>query len=183
MKIKPGIGVLLALVVLTAGGCAHVISKEVRNQVDEGITFRQVFQNPDAYRGKVVVWGGVIINTTHQKEGTLIEVLQKTLDMEDQPEDVDRSEGRFLVFNKRFMDDALFAKGRTITVAGEVMGSRRMPLGEIEYTYPLITSKEIHLWPERSTDRYAPYGYYPGWYDPWWNPWYGPWWYRHPWRR
>jgi outer membrane lipoprotein len=183
MKIKPGISALLFFVVMTGAGCAHVISKEIRDQVDEGITFRQVFQNPEAYRGKVVVWGGVIINTTHQKEGSLVEVLQKPLDMEGMPEDVDRSEGRFLAFQKGFMDDALFAKGRIITVAGEVMGSRRMPLGEIEYTYPVIENKEVHLWPERSRERYGPYGYYPGWYDPFWDPWYGPWGYRYPWWR
>ena len=189
MKIKPGVGAFFVIVMLTGAGCAHVISTEVRNQVDEGITFRQVFQSPDAYKGKVVVWGGTIINTTHQKEGTLVEVLQKPLDIEEQPEDVDRSEGRFLVFHEGFLDDAVYAKGRRITVAGEVIGSRKMPLGEIEYTYPVVTIRELHLWPERSKERYAPYPYwyYPGWYDPWydpwWDPWYGPWWHHHRWRR
>jgi len=183
MKTRRSIGALFVFILMTGGGCAHVVSKDVRNQVDEGITFRQVFQSPDAYKGKVVVWGGVIINMTHQKEGTLVEVLQKPLEMDGQPEDVDRSEGRFLAFHKGFLDDALFAKGRTITVAGEVIGSRKMPIGEIEYTYPFITTREVYLWPERSKERYVPYWYYPGWYDPWWDPWYGPWGYRYPWRR
>jgi outer membrane lipoprotein len=184
MKIRLGRLSIIVLLAVMGTGCAHVISEEIRNEVDEGITFRQVSRSPDAYRGKVVVWGGAIINTTHQKEGTLVEVLQKPLDMEGRPEDSDRSEGRFLAFHKGFMDDAVFAKGRRITVAGEVMGSRTMPLGEIEYTYPLIVTKEVHLWPERSREGYAPYWYYPWWdpwYDPWWDPWYGPWWHRHRW--
>lgn len=172
---------VVVLLSLMSTGCAHVISQEIRNQVDEGITFRQASQNPDAYKGKVVVWGGAIINTTHQKEGTLIEVLQKPLDMDGRPEDGDRTEGRFLVFHKGFMDDAVFAKGRRITVAGEVTGSRKMPLGEIEYTYPLIVTKEVHLWPDRSRERHIPHWYYPWWYDPWWDPWYGPRSYRHRW--
>jgi outer membrane lipoprotein len=174
----------LAVVFVTAigVGCAHVVSDEIRKQVDEGITFRQVSYNPDAYVGKIVVWGGAIIKTTNQKDdGTLVEVLQKPLDSEGRPEDVDRSEGRFLAFNKGFMDDAVFAKGRKITVAGEVVGSRKMPLGEIEYTYPLIATREVHLWPDRGREMYAPYWYYPWWYDPWWDPWYGPWWRHHRW--
>ena len=166
MKTRRSIGALFVVILMTGGGCAHVVSKDVRNQVDEGITFRQVFQSPDAYKGKVVVWGGVIINMTHQKEGTLVEVLQKPLEMDGQPEDVDRSEGRFLAFHKGFMDDALFAKGRRITVAGEVIGSRKMPIGEDRVHLPFITTREVYLWPERSTERYVPYWYYPGWYDP-----------------
>ncbi len=179
MKAKLAGAVLVAFVVYACAGCAHVISKEVRSQVDESISFKQVFQSPDAYKGKVVLWGGVIINTTHQKDGTLIEVLQKTLDTEGKPEDADRSEGRFLLFDKRFLDDALFSKGRRVTVAGEVIGKRVMPVGETEYAYPFISNKEIHLWPDRAKEMYAyppPYWYYPGWYDPWWGPWYDPWW-------
>lgn len=183
MKTWKNIGALLVFVVMTGSGCAHVISEDVRNQVDEGITFRQVFQNPDAYKGKVVVWGGAIIKMTHQKDGTLVEILQKPLEMDDQPADSDRSGGRFLAFYKGFLDDAVYAKGRRITVAAEVVGSRKMPLGEIEYTYPFVTIKEIHLWPERIREPYPPYWYYPGWYDPWWYPWYGPWGYRYPWWR
>ena len=52
MKIRPSIGALLVFVVMTGAGCAHVVSKEVRNQVDEGITFRQVFQNPELTKAK-----------------------------------------------------------------------------------------------------------------------------------
>ncbi len=187
MKVKPGIISLCVLMVMMSGGCAHVISKEVRNKVEEGVTFQKVFQNPDAYKGQVVVWGGVIIETTHQKEGSLVQVLQKPLDREGRPEDVDRSEGRFLALHKEFMDDAVYAKGRRITVAGEVAGRRKLPLGEIEYTYPFITTKEVYLWPGRSKERYVPYWYYPGWYypgwyDPWWDPWYyRPWRYHHRW--
>lgn len=58
-------------------GCAHVISKDIRAQTDPLITFKQVSQNPNVYRGRMVVWGGEIIDTINQKDGsTLVEVFR-----------------------------------------------------------------------------------------------------------
>ena len=39
-------------------GCAHVISKDLRDTADPAATFQRVFENPNAYKGKTVVWGG-----------------------------------------------------------------------------------------------------------------------------
>lgn len=52
-------------------------------------------------------------------------------------------------------------------MAGEVKGKKIQRLGEIDYTYPLISAKEIHLWPVEKKDRvYCSYLYwhYPRWY-------------------
>jgi outer membrane lipoprotein len=179
MRIRPYRVLSLALFTLLVTGCAHVISKEIRDQVEPGLTFREVFQNPDAYKGKIVLWGGTIISTKHQKDGTLLEILQRPMDMRGEPEAGDQSGGRFLALYPEFLDDAIYGKEREVTVAGEIIGKRTMPLGEIEYTYPVILIKEIHLWPGLVRERLvpyavpypAPYGYYPYWYNPWW---YGP---------
>ena len=161
----------LALAVMPAA-CAPVISKELRMQVDEKLTFKEVLQDPENYKGKIVVWSGVIIETENQKDGTFIKVLQKPADPSGRPKDIDRSEGRFLAFNKDFLDEAIYAEGREITVGGEVLGKRVLPLDKIEYHYPLISVKEIYLWPILKQEPYYPYGYpyypYPPWYDPWW---------------
>ncbi|NIR17244.1 MAG: hypothetical protein GWN86_26345, partial [Desulfobacterales bacterium] len=61
-------------------GCAPVISKDIRDQVARDLSFKEVLQDPEAYKGKMVLWGGVIIKAENQKEGTLIEVLQKPTD-------------------------------------------------------------------------------------------------------
>jgi len=42
-------------------GCAHVISKDIRAEVDFIVSFPQVLQDPDAYKGKTVLWGGEIV--------------------------------------------------------------------------------------------------------------------------
>jgi outer membrane lipoprotein len=164
----------LVAALLLASGCA-VMSKELRREVEKDLPFTEVFKDPDLHKGKVVIWGGVIVDGKNTRDGTLLEVLEKPLDMVGEPRDVDQSGGRFLAVYDGFLDVAIYAKGREVTVGGFIRGKRVMPLGEIQYTYPVITVKEIHLWPEASKERVAPYPYwgYPWWwYDPFWRPWY-----------
>jgi outer membrane lipoprotein len=168
---------IILISMLLIMGCAPVISKPLRDQVDNNLTFRDVFKDPDGHKGRVVVWAGVIIEAKNTKEGTLIEILQRPADFFGAPEEVDRSEGRFLALYSSYLDIAVYAKGREVTVGGEVEGKRIMPLGEIQYPYPLLLAKEIYLWPDTSKERLAPYPYpvYPWWwYDPFWRPWYYP---------
>ena len=157
-------------------GCAHVISKDLRNKVDPSLTFEKVIQNPTPCKGKTVVWGGEIVETLNQKNGTTeIEVLQIPLDSTtDAPKASNLSEGRFLILVNRYLDPYLYQKGRRITVAGEISGEQIIPLGEMDYRYPLVSSKQIHLWEEYYYPYPYPY-YYPwGYYDPWWG--YPYWW-------
>ena len=174
MKRLLGIGATILVTLFIASGCAPVVSKGLRVQVDEEIRFEKVIQDPEAYEGKVVVWAGVIIAAKNRKEGTLIEVLQKPSDKNRRPKNVDRSEGRFLALYDGYLDVAIYAGGREVTVAGEIKGKRVLPLDDIEYTYPVISVKEIHLWPPKRENRFYPYPYryYPLWlYYPYWGPW------------
>jgi outer membrane lipoprotein len=150
-----------------------VISKQLRQQVAKDLTLGAVSKNPEAYKGKVVLWSGVIISSVNLKEGTMIKVLQKPADTREKPKDVDESEGRFLALYHGYLDVVIYNEGRKVTVAGKVQGKRIQPLGEIEYTYPFIQAKEIHLWPVEKEDRvYDPcsYRHYPWWYGPYWYP-------------
>jgi len=172
----PGWSILLVATMFVMG-CAPVISKPLRDQVDKSLSFSDVFKDPEAHKGSVVVWAGVIIEAKNTKEGTLIEILQKPADVFGAPEEVDRSEGRFLALYPSYLDVAVYAKGRGMTVGGEIQGKRIMPLGEIQYSYPFVLAKEIYLRPDTSKERLAPYPYpgYPWWgYDPFWRPWYYP---------
>ena len=146
-------------------GCAPVISKQLREQVAKELTLSEVLKNPEAYKGKFILWSGVIISSVNLKEGTMIEVLQKPADTRGKPKDVDDSEGRFLALYPGYLDVAIYNGGRKVTVAGEVQGKKIQRLGEIEYTYPLISAKEIHLWPVEKEERFYPYPY---WHHPWW---------------
>lgn len=46
-----------------------------------------------------------------------------------------------------FLDPFVYSVGRQVTVAGILAGKEVHPLGEISYTYPIVTSRELYLWP------------------------------------
>ncbi len=126
-------------------GCAHIVSKELRDKADMSIPPEMLLRDPDAYMGKIVILGGVIVHSTNTKEGTYIEVVQKPLDYKGRIKDTDISSGRFLILYEGYLDAAIYSKEKGITVAGEVLGKIVRPLGEIQYPYLLIKGKEIHL--------------------------------------
>jgi len=157
--------------------CIPVISKDLKANVDPSLTFNKVHQNPIMFKGKFVIWGGEVIETVNQKDGTtLIEIFHRPLVWGDEPDVTLPSEGRFLIIADKYLDPYLFRKGKKITVAGEILGEKIKPVGEMNYRYPLISSKQIHLWPDSHYYPYPADYFYPPWhYDPWWHyyPWRG----------
>lgn len=169
MAVRYGWALMIFLLFLS--GCAHVISKDLRTKSDPSLTLAQVRQNPEMFKGKMVLWGGEIIETTNLKDAsTQIEIFQMPLGWRGEPKTRFSSEGRFLVLTDQSLDPYLYRKGRKVTVAGEILGEKTKLLGEMEYRYPLISGRQIHLWAEQAL---YPYPYY--YYDPWWY--YGPRWY------
>ncbi|GJQ24001.1 hypothetical protein BIY37_07785 [Candidatus Brocadia sapporoensis] len=143
---------MLTVVLLLIVGCAPVISKQVREQVRPDVTFEVVLNDPECYKGQMILLSGVIIETENTKEGTLLQILQCPPGFRGKPKDTDKSEGRFLALDNRYLDTNVFTHGRALTVAGVVQGKRILPLNKTEYAYPLIYVKELYLWPD--TRRY-----------------------------
>jgi outer membrane lipoprotein len=77
---------LAAAAALAVAGCATAISQETLKTVDKDIRFEQVLENPDAYRGKVVLLGGEIISTENVPNKTVITVLQRSLGYNQKPD-------------------------------------------------------------------------------------------------
>ncbi len=165
------------LVLLSLTGCAYVISSEVRETARKDLTFPMVFQDPEAYKGETVIWGGVIIDTQNRQDGTTLTILETPLDSVGMPQDGVYSRGRFLVVTASFLDNEVYRKGRRLTVAGQVLGKEVRPVGQVQYAYPVISARELHLWGME----YRPYGWaYPSYY---WGPYWGyGWWpyWRYP---
>ena len=157
---KLGFFVLLFLI---TSGCAYPISENLRQEAQKDLSFSMVFEDPMAYRGTIVIWGGKVIKTLNRKQGTEILVLQIPLNWRERPEEDDSSRGRFIAKSSGYLDAAVYTAGRKITVAGEVVGKETWPVGEIEYTYPVVTIKEIHLWPREEANIYVPPYYYEDW--------------------
>src|SRR5437762_11657502 len=99
----------------------NVIPKELEKQVDRSISFAQIKQNPDQYRGHLVVVGGEVLSIKRSPGGSRIEVLQLPLDgsLEPAPDRIS-SQGRFLAIPVENMDPATLPPGSRITVVGMV---------------------------------------------------------------
>ncbi|MCD6184243.1 MAG: Slp family lipoprotein, partial [Deltaproteobacteria bacterium] len=82
----------MLLFLFIISGCAPIISRELRMNVSNELTFQKIIKEPDAHKGKIVLISGVILGSRNTKEGTLIEILQKPADMEGRPKDVDESD-------------------------------------------------------------------------------------------
>jgi outer membrane lipoprotein len=164
---------LFSLLLMVISGCAYPISKELRQEVRKDITFSMVLQDPTAYIGSIVLWGGIIIETMNHRDGSEITVLETPLDYMEEPEPAKYSRGRFIAKTLKFLDPEIYKNRKKITVAGEIIGKEAKALGKSEYTYPVVMVKQIHLWPKERRYGYPP-PYY--WYDPYRFYPYGPYW-------
>lgn len=147
-RVTPLIVCLLAALVLC--GCGPTfLPQQLRAELSPDLELGQVLAKPDAFKGKMVLWGGRIIKTVNKPQGTVVEVVQLPLDQNGQPLDVAESHGRFIASFPSFLDPAIYEQGREVSVAGQVIGVEKLPLGEIQFTYGLLRGKVIHLWPRR----------------------------------
>jgi outer membrane lipoprotein len=157
----------LVLLGILVGGCATAFPDSVMRTVDTRITADQLATHPDALKAARVIVGGDILSIQPRPGVTEIELLMRRLRGDDSPERTDRSPGRALLHTPEFLDPAVYAPGRRITVVGEVTGVEERKIGEVPYRYPVITAERIRLWPR---DVLVAPGYYP---YPWGYP-YGP---------
>ena len=171
------IGIVTAMI-LSVVGCAHVVPEQILEEVDVAITFADLKSAPKAHRGRTVLLGGVIVGSVNKKDGTLLEVYQTEIDRRGEPINVDVSGGRFLALYEGFLDTAIYRKGRKVTVAGIVQGELTQRLGDLDYHYPLVLVKDIHLWKEEHVrggdyyrwDHWGWWWYPPSlWRDPYWG--------------
>lgn len=157
-------------------GCAAstVVPPQLQEQVDRQLTFSQLKESPESYRGRLVVLGGEVLSAKRLKNGTRIEILQLPLGNSLAPgTDRTASEGRFLAVQRDFLDPATIPPGTPVTVTGEVTGSTVLPLDETEYTYPTLEIKHLKVWPKTDGTLSRPGPYYGSPY--YWGPYRGPW--------
>ena len=146
---------LPALIFCLVAACGPPFPKDLLDKVDRNVSYDAVHKDPGRFTGSLLMLGGMIVETRNLKDGSRIEVLQKPLDGEGRPRETDETGGRFLITTDRFLDGAVYHRGRLITVIGEGAGRRTLPLGETEYRYPELTAKSIHLWSASEGPRFT----------------------------
>jgi outer membrane lipoprotein len=138
----------LLLFPLLLVSCAPVFSEHTMEQVTPDVSLKEVKQDPESYRGKTVIWGGMIQKVKASEKEILLQILQLPLDFRHKPMNVFvGSEGSFLALSKRSLDLKIFDRGRFVTIVGEVQGKLSPALGESKGKYPLLLVRAIHPWP------------------------------------
>ncbi len=150
---------MLVLMVLTFLYSCSVISSQMKTQAEPDVNLDQVMGHIDGYLGRTVILGGYILDIENQEETTLITVLDSPLDMTDSPVTKDRSQGRFIVVSDGFLDPAVYAKDRRITVAGVVEHPEFLWIGTKKVKVLKLKGREIYLHTERRSGYYD-HGYY-----------------------
>lgn len=170
--------ILLACLALSA--CAGLPSA-VRDVPVKDISYSQASQNPNSYKDTAVRWGGVIVDVDNEENFTLVQVLSYPLNFYGRPQLTKPSEGRFVIKSSEFLDPAVYAKDKEITVAGVLEGDIQRTIGKKTVRLPLLSSTTAYLWPVYQNNYgygYGGYGFSPyyGFYGSpyyWGGPYYG----------
>jgi len=151
---------------VVVSGCVstpEVVPDTMKSQIDSHIRFEQVLDQPEAFQGKVVVWGGEVLQAKRLSDATQLEILQLPLDSSQRPsQNKTESKGRFLARESAFLDPATFPAGTRVTVVGELTGAQTAQLDEMSYQYPTMVMKHLHVWTPEAEERSQAAG-----------PWYG----------
>jgi outer membrane lipoprotein len=165
------IGCALLSIVLSGCNRYQVIPDHLAGQVKKELSYEQVKDSPDAYRGKLVVWGGEVLGATRNVDHTKVEVFQLPVNKDHIPLDNrSSSQGRFLAVDSHgeIIDPAILMEGLRVTVIGEIMGSRTETRENAAYDYPVIAIRDMTVWDEQTRSHspfvgyksYYGYGYY-----------------------
>lgn len=112
------------------------------------LTPQQAVSEGTMQRDKLVLWGGMIINSTNLEDQTRIEVLAYPLDSDHYPQTDQAPYGRFLLLHDGYLETVDYAPGRRVTVVGRFDGTRSGKVDQSEYTYPVVQAQQLHLWPK-----------------------------------
>lgn len=151
------VSIVMILGFLSLMGCAT----SGGYSADKGPELPEVQENVDAYRDATVIWGGTILKLDNADDHTTVEILALPLERGGRPYTYKNSPGRFIARINKFLEPENFKKGSSVTVSGAIQDSVVSNVGEYPYTYPVVVSDEITLWPKVSyyRPRYPRYGF------------------------
>lgn len=139
---------LSVLLLLLLGGCAAGIPASVLQTVSQGVSFRDVRRQPQAYRGHILTLGGIVTAVETSPEGYLATVREFPLDgggrqrpVRDFP-----SGGSFLLRIPPDKHPAGLLPGAEITVVGGVIGTAPRTGDDGAEELPLLVERYLRVW-------------------------------------
>lgn len=171
--ILPWLGFVTGFSLLTA--CASNVPEVIKTAPPNNPGLEQVREQPLEYMSQSIRWGGIILETENTQHETWLTLLALKLNSVGKPVISDNSVGRFIAIVPQFLEPAVYARDRMLTVRGKVLRVETRQIGEFSYQYPVIQVEHHYIWPKETEPSY--YDNPPWWYDPWYGPYYP---YYHP---
>jgi outer membrane lipoprotein len=156
-----------------------VLNKSYFLEGNRNPSFITIGLNPDQYKGRLFIFGGIIVQVRLNDAGSTIEAVEEPVDESGYFLDRGRPEGLFqalLPKNESILDPELYTRGRRVTLAAEFVEMRIGEIEDAQYQYPFFLIRQIYLWPR---ERQAYYDMPPYYLDPWFYPY--PYYYSEPW--
>jgi outer membrane lipoprotein len=144
------VAILVGFLITVVAGCATAPELDL-TAVDKSIQPQDVVKDIEKFESKKVLWGGVIINSINVKGGTQIEVLVYPLDSNSKPMLEKSTLGRAIAYHIGYLETIDYAPGRLLTLVGTVKDIKQGVIGEAVYDYPVVTTDQIYLWPQKDT--------------------------------
>ncbi len=142
------------LLLLSTTGCQAILSEQIRSTADEKTLFEEVFKDPDKHKGKIILFGGEMRKLRYQEEKTEVEFVEIPLHKGGHPNlGSDPGETFFVLFPER-LDPILIKRGKVLTLAGRVIGTRKV--GGTDY--PLFAYEEAYVWDKLRQDQFPSFG-------------------------
>ena len=150
------------ILIAILGGCASKPPDAISKIPSENPSLMRVRLDIDSFIGSEVRWGGIINKVENKAAKTWVELVRQKLRENGKPRASGKSDGRFIASFEGFIDPVVYEVGRPLTVVGTIEGKTKRPIGEYNYTFPIVTVEGSYLWKAESEVRDP---YYP---QSWW---------------
>jgi len=133
---------------LLACAPAPIFPPEVQEQVDRTVSFQHVVDLPAAYQGRVVEFGGQILDSL--VEGEEVQVLVRELPIQTKPVygPVDRGgpRGLFIIRVTGNVGEQDLQRGNMVVVIGPMMGNVVTTVTGVPVSRPTVSADCFHIW-------------------------------------
>jgi len=164
-----------ALLLLVLGGCASHVPEAVRLDPGQVVSVARAQQQAAEVRGERVRWGGEILAVHNHRDVSDVVVLRRDLFNQGEPKPSGGEAKRFIARFQGFIDPAEYAREQRLTVVGRLDGNEVLPVGNYDYTHPVVRVEQSYRW-----EKFRPVPEPPWFRDPFYCDPIFPWGYRRP---
>jgi starvation-inducible outer membrane lipoprotein len=126
-----------------AGCTSTVVPQALLGQVDRGITYPELAQNPEAFMGRLILMGGVVLGVEPRGQDLHLTVAERPLSTLNEAPVLYESSRGDLLLQVPGGGAAAYRQGNLITFVGSVLG--RAPEAGLP-PVPRIESRYIYVW-------------------------------------